>query len=61
MSGSALQSLTGSSHTEQTNASPSVVDSAGGVKDISVSAIFNFLSVEESDCLFDLRATETLN
>ena len=58
--GSALHSRTGKRHVEQMYDSPSEKDSAGGVNDISVSAVFNFLSVEGSDCRLDFFATDTL-
>ncbi len=60
-SGSALHCLTGRRQVEQINASPSANDIAGGVNDNSVSAVFNFLSVEGSECRLDFLATVTLN
>ena len=58
--GSALQSLTGSWHTEQTNASPSLRDNVDGVAAISVSTVFNLLSNAGLECRFAFLATNTV-
>ncbi len=58
--GSALHCRMGRLHAAQTYDSPSANDSASGVTEISVSAVFNFLRVEGSDCCLVFRATDTL-